>query len=172
MSKLTKKALLKHLHKSDKEDIINEVVVLFDKFKNVKEFYNAELSGEANPMLDRYKKKISLTYSLPNPKERSTNINLNRLINEFEKVCIYDRELADLMLYRVECGIVAFTKKPKRTATFYKCIVSTFEDAIKLIISGDYMNDFQTRINKIVNDSYEGKYSARERMADIFNKYS
>ncbi|HTB05503.1 MAG TPA: DUF6155 family protein [Bacteroidia bacterium] len=172
MTKLTKKALLKHLQKSDKEDIINEVVTLFDKFKNVKEFYNAELSGEENPLLDKYKKKISLAYSLPNPKERSTNINLNRLINEFKKVSIYERELADLMLHRVECGIEAYTRRPRRTATFYNCIVSTFEDAIKLIVSGDYLDEFNPRINEIINNSQEGKYAARERMADIFNKFS
>jgi len=167
MGKLTKKALLKHLNKSDKDDIISEVITLFDKFKNVKEFYQAELSQDSNPALEKYKKKIAKAYSLPNPKERSTNINLNKLINEFKKICIYDRELADLMLYRVECGIEAFTHNNKRSATFYNCIAVTFESAIKLIISDGSIEDFRQRINKIVKNTSEGKHNINERIGEI-----
>src|ERR1700722_13075444 len=108
--KFTKKSLLKHLAKSDKEDIIQEVMTLFDKFKNVKEFYAAELSDEANPLLEGYKKKITKAYSSENPKERRTNLNVNKLINEFKKIRIYEHELVDLMLHRVECGVEAFNR--------------------------------------------------------------
>ncbi len=167
MSKLTKKALLKHLDKSDKEDIIKEIVTLFDKFKNVKEFYAAELSDSANPILEKYKKKIREAYLLMNPKERSTNMNLNRLITEFKKVSIYDRELADLMLYRVECGVAAFRRNDKRTVTFYNCILSTFEEAVKLIESGGYAEEFRQRIRKVIKDAEAGKYEIAESMSDI-----
>jgi len=168
MANLTKKALLKHLNKSDKEDIIGEVVVLFDKFKNVREFYASELAGEGNPMLKTYKRKIEEAYNKPNPKERTTNINLNKLIKEFKKVSIYDRELADLMLYRVECGIAAIKRDNKRTATFYNCIISTFEDAVKLIIADSSMAEFQTRIDKVIKDSLTGKFEMGERMESIY----
>jgi hypothetical protein len=167
MAKLTKKALLKHLNKSDKEDIIIEVVRLFDKFKNVKEYYQAELSDDANPTLDKYKKKIAKAYSLSNPKERSTNINVNKLINEFKKICIYERELADLMLYRVECGVEAFNRNNNRSATFYNCIVVTFEDAIKLIVADQSMNEFRQRIDKVIKNAARGKYEVKDRMEEI-----
>jgi hypothetical protein len=167
MPRLTKKALLKHLHKSDKDDIIGEVITLFDKFKNVKEFYSAELSDEANPLLEQYKKKIAKAYASANPKEKTTNINVNRLINQFKKVSIYERELADLMIFRVECGVDAFTHNNKRSATFYNCIAATFEDAVKLIVANGYINEFRKRIDKIVHDSESGKYEIAERLADI-----
>ena len=167
MSKLTKKALLKHLNKSDKEDIINEVVTLFDKFKNVKEFYQSELSDEANPALEKYKRKITEAYLKPNPKERTTNANINKLLKEFKKISIYDRELVDLMLHRVECGVEAFNRNSKRTETFYNCILNTFKDAVKLISSEGMMDDFKTRINKIAENSEEGKYGMEERMRDV-----
>lgn len=172
MTKLTKKALLKHLNKSDKEDIIQEIVTLFDKFKNVKEFYQAELSDEANPALEKYKKKIAEAYAKPNPKEKTTNANLNRAIKEFKQISIYDRELVDLMLYRVECGLSAIKKNNKRTPTFYNCIATTFEDAMKLIIADGGLNDFQKRIDKVLDNAEAGKNEFRERMADIYNPFS
>jgi len=171
MSKLTKKALLKHLDKSDKEDIIREVVILFDKFKNVKEFYQAELLNDNSPVLDTYKKKIAEAYAKLNPKERTTNANLNKLITAFKKVKVYDRDLAELMLYRVECGVQAIKKNPKRTPTFYNCILTTFEDAIKLIVADGNVSEFQDRVEKAMKASEAGKYQMRESMADIYNRY-
>jgi len=165
--KLTKKALLKHLNRSDKEDIIREVVTLFDKFKNVKEFYAAELSDEANPVLEKYKKKIREAYALPNPKERSTNLNLNKLITEFKKISIYERDSADLMIHRVECGIDALKRNNKRSITFYNSILATFEQAIKLIEANNYSEEFRDRIQRIIKDSEVGKFGITERMAEI-----
>ncbi len=167
MPKLTKKALLKHLSKSDKEDIIREVVTLFDKFKNVKEFYTAELTDEANPMLEWYKNKITIAYALANPKERSTNINLNKLIKEFKKISIYERDTADLMLHRVECGVAAFNKNSKRSPTFYNCILTSFQETCTLISANDYADEFKSRIAAILKNSKEGKFEIQERMKEI-----
>jgi hypothetical protein len=165
--KITKKALLKHLSKSDKEDIIREVVTLFDKFINVKEFYTAELTDATNPLLERYKKKITIAYLLANPKERSTNLNINKLISEFKKVSIYERELVDLKLHRVECGVAAFNHNNKRTATFYNCIANTFEEAVKLILADNSIDEFRQRINKILKNSEKGKFDIQARMKKI-----
>jgi hypothetical protein len=167
VAKLTKKALLKHLAKSDKEDIIREVVTLFDKFKNVKEFYTAELTDTANPLLESYKKRIAKAYLLANPKERSTNINVNKLINEFKKISIYEREVADLMLHRVECGVAAFNRKTNRSATFYNCILNSFEEAANIISAENYTNEFKQRINKIIEDSNTGKFEFQKKMKGI-----
>jgi hypothetical protein len=167
MPKLTKKALVKHLDKSEKEDIVREVLTLFDKFKNVKEFYTAELSDDANPMLERYKKKITEAYSSANPKERRTNINVNRLIKEFRKISIYEHDLVDLMLHRVECGVMAFGRSNNRSATFYNCIANTFGDAVKLISATDSGDEFKQRIHKILNSSASGKFEIQGRMKKI-----
>lgn len=167
MSKLTKKTLLKHLNRSDKEDLIREVITLFDKFKNVKEFYAAELSNEANPVLEKYKRKIRDIYALPNPKERSTNLNLNKLLTEFKKISIYERDTVDLMIHRVECGVDALKHNSKRSITFYNSILATFEQAIKLIEADNYSEEFRDRISRVIKDSEVGKFGMTERMAEI-----
>lgn len=170
MTKLTKKKLLEHLAKSDKEDIIREVTILFDKFSNVKEFYAAELSDNSNPLLEKYKKKISYAYSAENPKERRTNMNVNKLLSEFKKISIYERELADLMLHRVECGIEAARRNNNRTATFYNCIVNTFEEALTIISSGDYADDFNKRIHSVINAAKPAKFETQARMKGLMTK--
>jgi len=167
MAKLTKKKLLEHLAKSDKEDIIREVTILFDKFKNVKEFYAAELSDAENPLLEKYKKKITYAYSAENPKERRTNLNVNKLISEFKKISIYERELADLILHRVECGIEAVKRNNNRTITFYNCILNSFEDAIALISENHYSDEFEQRILAVIKAAKPAKFETQARMKEL-----
>jgi len=167
VSKFTKKTLLKHLAKSDKEDIIREIITLFDKFKNVKEFYAAELSDAENPLLESYKKKITYAYSSANPKERRTNMNVNKLIKEFKKVSIYEREVADLMLHRVECGVEAFKRDNNRSATFYNCIVTSLEEAASIISANDYSDEFRDRTLGISRGSQLAKYGVDARIKEI-----
>ncbi len=170
MTKLTKRHLLKHLNKSDKQDIILEVLTLFCKFKNVKEFYKAELSEDGNPLLANYKKRISEAYTAANPKERRTNLNLNRLLREFRKVSISEQDVIDLMLHRVECGLAAIERNGKRSAAFCNCILSTFRDAIKLIDNQVIINDNKVRIEKIIESAKPGNYNLKGRMEIIFYK--
>lgn len=170
MKKLTKKNLLEHLNKSDKEDLITEVVTLFEKFDNVKEFYRGELSADNNPVLDTYKKKITQAYLKVNPKERSTNLNVNKLIAAFKKVNLYKDELIDLNLHRVECGVAAFARDKNRTETFYNCILKSFEEAVNIIVSQNLVAEYETRLESIIKNTGEGKYEIRSKLQSIFEK--
>jgi len=167
MKKFTKKTLLEHLNKSEKEDIVNEIITLFEKFDNVKEFYRSELSDTSNPILETYKKKITKAYLLPNPKERSTNMNVNKLIIAFKKINLYKDELVDLNLYRVECGIKAFSRNGDRTETFYNCIFKSFEEALNTIVAENYMDEYQQRISTVVKNANGGKFEIKKRMEQL-----
>lgn len=169
MKKFTKKILLEHFHKSDKEDIIKEVITLFEKFDNVKEFYKAELSENNNPVLESYKKKIANAYAAPNPSERRTNLNVNKLIRQFKKVKIYRDELIDLLLYRVECGVKAIKRNEKRTETFYNCIIVSFKDAVDMIVSDNSVAIHAERIRLIIEVSETGKHNIKQKMENIFS---
>ncbi|HVA97498.1 MAG TPA: DUF6155 family protein [Bacteroidia bacterium] len=171
MKKLTKSALIKHLQKSEKEDIINEIIRLFDTFKNVKEFYKAELSQEENPVVETYKKKITKAYSSANPSERRTNLNVNKLITDFKKTNIYSDDLIEILLHRVEVGVEAISRNNKRSETFYKCIISSFKQAILLMDSEITQQKFEQRIAQIIKKSEKGKFAVSEQLADIAINY-
>jgi hypothetical protein len=165
MKKFTKKVLLEHLFKSDKEDISKEVIVLFEKFENVREYYKAELSDNSS-VLNAYRKKIAVAYSAENPSERRTNMNVNKLIKNFKKISVYKSELIDLLLHRVECGVEAFKRNSKRSETFYRSIENSFEEACKLIVSEKSVSEYENRISAIIENSINGKYQISERMND------
>ena len=166
MKKFTKKSLLEHLFKSEKEDIIKEVTTLFEKFENVKEYYKSELSDK-NPVLETYKKKITKAYSSSNPSERRTNMNVNKLIKAFKKISIYQNEAIDLLLHRTRCGIEAFNRNEKRSETFYNSILNSFEEAVKIIVSEKRNEEYEKEISGLVENAEIGKYLIKERMQDI-----
>lgn len=167
MKKFTKKNLTDHLQKSEKEDIIKEVILLFNKFQNVKDFYKAELSGDNNPILESYRKKITIAYSSANPSERRTNMNVNKLISAFRKIVIYNYELIDLLLHRVECGLESFDLNDKRSETFHNSIFNSFQQAYNLILAEDSRDEYMPRIENIIENSEKGKYELMEKMVKV-----
>lgn len=169
MKRISKKTVLTHLNKSTKEEIINEVLILFNRFDYVKEFYAAELSEAGNPILGKYKKKIVKAYSSVNPSERRTNMNVNKMILDFNKVIIYKHELIDLLLHRVECGVQAFCVNNKRSETYYNCIFNSFQQAVKIIENENCIGEFHARIIDLVNSSSVGKYKIKERMIELIS---
>ena len=166
MKKFTKKALIEHLFKSDKQDIIKEIMILFEKFENVKEYYKAELS-DSNRVLETYKKKITNAYSAGNPSERRTNMNVNKLIVNFKRIYIYRNEFIEILLHRAECGVEAFNRNSKRSETFYNCIVNSFKEAVKIIVSEKNVYEYEQRISTLIKNSVAGNYHIKERMESI-----
>ncbi len=166
MKKLTKRALLEHLHQSDKEMLVEEILHLFNKFSNVKEFYQAELSSEGTPLLERYKKKIAEAYAAANPKDRSTNKNIDTLLRDFRKVSVHSEELIDLLLYRAECGLEAAKRNPLRPRAFYNCLLRSFSEALKQIRSIDSDEQYRKRIQGILKNSEGAKFGMEDLMQD------
>jgi hypothetical protein len=170
LSRLSKRKFISHLNRLDKQDIIDEVVQLFNKFSVVKEYYKAELAGEANPLLAKYKMKIEKAYAAPNPKERTTNINLNRLISGFKKISVSEYDTIDLMLHRVECGLEAVKRNNRRTATFYRCIISTFDEAMELMKPDIVWEEHRERIMLILAASEVGRQDLTARLEALLRR--
>jgi len=162
MKKLTKKKLASHLEQCDKEEIIKEVITLFDKFKNVKEFYANELSNEGSPLLDKYKKTIADAYAGANPSDRRTNTNLNKLLRDFKKISVFPSEQVELSIYRVECAMDAIDRNSRRTEAFYNAVINSFNEAIKVIRAKELGEEFSQRIATIVKNCPQGRFNLKQ----------
>ena len=59
MSKLTKRELKKHLKRYSSEALIEDISILFQRFKGVEEYYQMKFSQESDQMLlERYQRSI------------------------------------------------------------------------------------------------------------------
>jgi hypothetical protein len=140
MAKITKLSLKKHLDELDKKELVEEVLKLYTKFSQVKEFYQMELSEDTKAFVESYKKKIKAIYFPARGYRYPKASTIRRLISNFKKVAVFDYDVVDLLLYRVENGIAYSKTFGGIDEAFYTSIESSYDE-------------FKDRCGQIVADS-------------------
>jgi hypothetical protein len=153
MAKITKLSLKKHLDELDKKELVEEVLKLYTKFSQVKEFYQMELSEDTKAFVESYKKKIKAIYFPARGYRYPKASTIRRLISNFKKVAVFDYDVVDLLLYRVENGIAYSKTFGGIDEAFYTSIESSYDEALKLIVKSNLFGEFKDRCGQIVADS-------------------
>lgn len=171
MPRLTKAALQKHFNHLDKEDLIEELLKLFGKFKNVNEHYQMEFGEDTRLVVNLYKEKIRKIF-FPNRRiRRPRSAAAKKLISEFRKVALYEYDVIDLMLYRVENSIEFMNTHQYMTDAFYKSILTGFTETLQLVAKNRLFNDFKERCEKCVWFAGHSGFGLNHSLQQIFTQY-
>ncbi len=103
MAKTTKLSLKKHLDELEKKELVEEVLKLYSKFSQVKEFYQMELSEDTKAFVEGYKKKIKAIYFPARGYGHPRASAIRRLISNFKKVAVFDyapENVNEISVYR------------------------------------------------------------------------
>ena len=99
-----KNNLSRVLQELDKEQLIEEIEKLCNKFDIVKTYFDIEFSGDASRYLQSAQKEIERQFRTAKGELRNNPkaSKLNKIVREFERISIYKDDVIDLMLYRIE----------------------------------------------------------------------
>ena len=175
MNKLTVTQLKKQLAQKTKEELIKEIGQLYQKFPQVKEFYQAQ-TGDIDDILASYKEIIEKefiegkTRGLP-----KTRFSVARkALNDFKKISKDPLLIADLMLTYVESVSWFNTEFSPDAEEFYTRPEDMFEEALALLQQHNLLAHFQEQARDIVANATEGwgyYDSLKERYEDAYGAY-
>jgi len=97
-----KKELNKYLSSLSEKELIKEVKKLYDKFGDVKKYYEMELGDNSEKILAEYKAKIKKEYFPTRGYGRARNSVSRKVVLDFKKIAIHQKDVVELLLYRVE----------------------------------------------------------------------
>lgn len=149
MPRLNKAALQKHLQQLEKEELITEILRLFTKFKPVNEHFQMEFGETTAVVVEAYKEKMRKVF-FGNRVRRPRLSTAKKIISEFKKVALFDYDVIDLLLFRVENSVQFANTFNYPNESFYKSIFSTFSEAVQLIATHQLQSEFKDRSEKIV----------------------
>ena len=169
----TKKDFTKFINTLSKEELAIELEKLYSKFKNVKEYYSMELTEDTSAILSKYKEALKKEY-FPNTKfgigEARASV-ARKIISEFTKIKVFDVDLIELMLYRVEL-CVEFTKKfGDINEQFYTSTENAFEAVAKLIVKNNMEDTFKLRCKFLVDATADFGWGFADAMEYIYYQY-
>jgi Family of unknown function (DUF6155) len=139
----------RYLAELDEPGLRAELLKLFGKLPQVQEFYAQELASpaERKTMLNDYKKKIENQFWTHggNPKNNIKNVEIRRILSDFEQVAVSPHELIDLMLYRVEVATSFANTLGGMPEAAYKAALAAFQKAVKLMGEHRLLDYFKSR---------------------------
>ena len=151
---MSKKDLKKYLNELNKVQLEEQITELYEKFKDVKIFYDFVFNPNEKALIKEAKIKISNEYFPVNSRRaklrRST---AQKFIKHYITLGVDAYIIADIMLYSIEIAQVYTNGKVARSEAFYKSLRVGFEQAVSFLIANAILTDFESRVVAIKNET-------------------
>jgi hypothetical protein len=170
---MSKSILKKELQKLTKDQLIDQILDLYEKNKAVKEFYNFYLNPRNEKELTKkYKKLIRKEFNVENPEQGGFKFSVaKRIIFDFKDLQPTSEALADAMLYLPECACEYTYHYGDMDVPFYNGAYNNFVAALKFIAKHDLLDSFKIRVEQCVKWASQCGYGFGEAIADVYYEY-
>jgi hypothetical protein len=172
MTNITFTAIKKYTKNMSREQLIDELKVLYNLFPDVKKYYQSKLTenGE-NELLEKYKKVIKNEFF---PKRGFGKARLSiakKAVLDFDKFSRNKINTADIMVFYVEQGIKFTNAYGDIDESFYYSMESMYDKASKFIKKHNIETNFLTRLHKMIDDTSEMGWGFHDTLDEIFHEY-
>lgn len=154
MAKSKISELKKILDEMSKDELKQEILKLYNKLPQVKDFYNQDLMSEEERqvVLKGYKDKIYKQFwtSGGNPKGMINNTTVKGVISDYEKIALFPYDVVDLLIYRVEVATDLANQFGGMAESNYNASITAFKKAMKMINDHNLRSHFQDRCKKML----------------------
>lgn len=167
---MSKKALQKYLKSLKKEQLEEQVMDLYQRFSEVKTFYNFIFNPKEDKLLGEAKFKISKEYFPPNKRKAKTRRSVaHKQIKHFLTLGVDAHLVADLMLYNIEIAQTYSADNKLITDSFTKSMYKSFEQAVTFIHQNNLTTQFSARIIKVKEEAEYQKWQNRENFETLLD---
>ena len=151
---MSKRDLKKYLSELDKTQLEEQFVTMYDKFKEVKTYYDFVFNPNERNLVKDAKLKISNEYyPIRGKRPKMRRSVAQKFIKHFISLGVDSFIIADVMLYNVEIAQSLSSEKEIRSELFYKSMLNSFQQAISFMIEKGILYEFQSRVVAIRNET-------------------
>jgi curved DNA-binding protein CbpA len=168
---MSKRALKKYLNELPAEALQEQIFELYDRLKEVKEFYNFVFNPNEDKRLDEAKFKINKEYFPPSnrrPKKRRS-IAQNSIKN-FQKLGVDPQVITELMVFNLETICRSATMREIYQESFYKSTLKSFKETINYSRENSTFNTISNRLKNLIDrintEDWMNRFAFFELMED------
>lgn len=159
---MSKRALKKYLTSLKKVALEEQLIDLYERFPEVKEYYDFVFNPKEDKLIQEAKTKISNEYfPLKRKKAKARRSVAQKYIKHFIKLGVAPELIADLMLYNIEIA-QTYALENKVADTFYKSMLNSFTEMTQFISTNALLPNFKDRIVTSYTHTQDQKWSYSE----------
>lgn len=148
---MSKKDLKIYLASLKKKQLEEQLLDLYDRFNEVKTFYNFVFKPKEDQLLEDAKFKISKEYFPVNSRKPKTRRSVaQNIIKHYIQLGVDAYIVADIMLYNIEIAQKYSNQKEIKQESFYRSMLKSFEQVVEYINENNLNVKFNVRIEKII----------------------
>ncbi len=170
---MSKTQLKTHLQSLTKEQLVENVLELYESFKPVKEFYSFYLNPNENELFEKYK-AIIVNEFYPKGKyvEPHTRFAVaKKAITDFIAFKPSPKLIGDLMVTLVEMASQFTFDYGDMWEQYYTSTVTNFERALKFLQKNGLLSDFKLRCQTCLKYAEPCGYGFPDEMQDVYSTY-
>ena len=144
---MSKRDLKKYLNELSKPQLEEQIMELYDKFSEVKVYYDFAFNPNDEKLVREAKFKISNEYfQIKSKKPKMRRSVAQKFIKHFTTLGVDSFIMADLMLYNIEIAQTFSAEKMVKQELFFKSMLTSFQQAVSFMIEKGILDDFKNRV--------------------------
>lgn len=170
---MSKLSLKKELLKLTKEQLVEQMLDLYDKNKAVKEFYDYYLNPHNEmELVVKYKKMIRKEFNVERPGSGGEKFSVaKKAISAFRGLQPSPEALADVMLYLPESACELTFCYGDFSEQFYDSTYNNYKAALAFIAKNGLLEKFKLRAEQCVKWASPCGYGFADDIADAFYEF-
>ena len=165
---MSKRDLKKYLASLDKQQVEEQLLELYDKFSEVKVFYDFVFNPKEEKLIQEAKVKISNEYFPTKSKRPKLRRSVaQKIIKHFLVLGVDAFAVADIMLYTIKVAMKYSAKQEVRYASFFKSIQNSYEQVVHYTIANGIIADYKKRILDVYDEVNRQKWENRYEFEHI-----
>jgi|SRR6218665_675264 len=166
---MSKRDLKKYLASMTKEQLEEQFTELYDKFSDVKTYYDFVFNPKEDKLVNEAKVKIANEYfPIKSKRAKLRRSVAQKYIKHFIVLGVDPFAVADVMLFTIETAQRFSARREMKYASFYKSIQTAFEQAVKFCIANSIVSDFKQRMQSIYQEAQKQRWENIYEFERIF----
>ena len=151
---MSKRDFKKYIKELNKEQLEEQIIELYDKFSNVKVFYDFAFNPNEDKLVGEAKVKIANEYfPIKGKRAKIRRSVAQKYIKHFLTLGVDVTMVADLMLYTIETAQRFSSKRFIKHESFFKSIFTAYQQAVNFMIENGILNEFLDRVEEIKEET-------------------
>jgi len=156
---MSKRDLKKYLFDLNKEQLEEQIMELYDKFKEVKIYYDFAFNPNETKLIKEAKIKVTNEYyPIKGKKAKMRRSIAQKFIKHFVSLGMDAYLIADLMLYTIEIAQSYSSEKEIKQEAFYKSMLTSFQQAIHFMNEKGIISEFKSRVEVVYENAVSQKW--------------
>ncbi|MFZ4105830.1 DUF6155 family protein [Flavobacterium sp.] len=170
---MSKRDLKKYVSELNKEQLEEQILELYDKFKEVKVYYDFVFKPKETNLVKDAKLKITNEYyPVRGKKPKMRRSTAQKFIKHFILLGVDCYIIADIMLYNIEIAQSLSSEKEIKQEVFYKSMLNSFQQAISFIIEKGILDDFKSRVVAVQEEADTQEWFNKQEFNNIIERFN